>query len=118
MSKIHILNGEFSEHKPLQFAPGIKAGFMLTVHGESMIEAGISDGDIAVIDRSLEPHHNDIVVAFVNEEFTIKQLDLSHKEEGYILLRPANKRYQPIHIDAGDDFEVWGVVVYTIKPWN
>ena len=71
-----------------------------------------------MIDRSLEPHHNDIVVAFVNEEFTIKQLDLSHKEEGYILLRPANKRYQPIHIDAGDDFEVWGVVVWTIKNWR
>ena len=139
-----ILNSEFSERQALQFAPGIKAGFPSPaddyrhdtldfnrdfirhpeatfygrVDGDSMIEAGISDGDIAVIDRSLEPHHDDIVVAFVNEEFTIKQLDLSHKEEGYILLRPANRRYQPIHIDAGDDFEVWGVVVWTIKNWR
>lgn len=83
-----------------------------------MIEVGISNGDIAVIDRSVEAHDGDIVVAFVNEEFTIKFLDLSHKKDGYIELRPANKDFKPIRIDADDNFEVWGVVVWTIKNWH
>ena len=75
-------------------------------------------GDIAVIDRSLIPIDGDIIVAFVNGEFTIKYLDLRHKHEGYIELRPANPNYSPIHIDADDNFRVWGVVVWTIKQWR
>ena len=95
-----------------------EATFYGRVDGDSMIEAGICDGDLAIIDRSLEPSDGDIVVAYVNEEFTIKYLDLSHKEEGYIELRPANKNFKPIRIDADDDFEVWGVVVWTIRNWK
>ena len=83
-----------------------------------MIEAGICNGDIAVIDRSLEPADGDIIVAFVNGEFTIKYLDLSHMPEGYIELQPANPAYSPIRIDAEDNFRVWGVVVWTIKQWR
>ena len=83
-----------------------------------MIEAGICNGDIAVIDRSLEPADSDIIVAFVNGEFTITYLDLSHMSEGYIELRPANPAYSPIRIDAEDNFRVWGVVVWTIKQWR
>ena len=95
-----------------------EATFYGRVDGDSMIDAGISDGDIAVIDRSLEPQHGDIVVGYVNEEFTIKFLDLSHKSDGYIELKPANPKYKPIIIDIIDDFEVWGVVVWTIKNWK
>ena len=83
-----------------------------------MVDAGICDGDIAVIDRSVEPSDGDVVVGYVNEEFTIKFLDLKHKDEGFIELRPANKDYKPIRINADDDFEVWGVVVWTIKNWH
>ena len=83
-----------------------------------MIDASICDCDIAVIDRSIEPKDGDIVVAYVNEEFTIKYLDLTHKNEGYIELRPANKNYSPIRINADDDFEVWGVVLWTIKSMH
>ena len=83
-----------------------------------MIEAGICDGDIAVIERAVEPSNGDIVVGFINEEFTIKFLDLTHKDEGYIELRPANKKYSPIRIDSNDEFEVWGVVVWTIRNWK
>ena len=71
-----------------------------------------------MIDRSVEAQDGDVVVAFVNNEFTIKYLDLSHKEEGYIELRPANRDFQPIRIDDSDRFEVWGVVVWTIKNWK
>ncbi|MBO4498818.1 MAG: translesion error-prone DNA polymerase V autoproteolytic subunit [Bacteroidaceae bacterium] len=144
MSNIQIIDGEFGKRLKLHLAPSIKAGFPSPaddylhdsidfnrdliknpestfygrVDGDSMADAGILDGDIAVIDRSIEPADGDIVVGYVNEEFTIKYLDLSHKADGYIELRPANTRYKPIKIDDGDDFEVWGVVVWTIRNWH
>ena len=144
MAKIHIFNSEFHSSLKLQMAPAIKAGFPSPaedynretidfnrdlikhpaatfygrVDGDSMIDAGIDDGDIAVIDRAVEPENGDVIVAYVNEEFTIKFLDLTHKQEGYIQLLPANPRYKPIRINADDDFEVWGVVVWTIKSWK
>ena len=144
MANIQIIQGDFEKKLKLQFAPGIKAGFPSPaedyshetldfnrdlirnpeatfygkVEGDSMIEAGINDGDIAVIDRSLEPRDGDIVVGYINEEFTIKYLDFSHRNDGYIELRPANKDFKPIRIDEDDDFEVWGVVIWTIKNWR
>lgn len=144
MTEIKLIKGDFEKKLKLQFAPGIKAGFPspaedylhetldfnrdLILHpeatfygkveGDSMIDASICDGDIAVIDRAVEPQNGDVVVAYVNNEFTIKYIDLSHKDEGYIELRPANKDFKPIRIDADDDFEVWGVVVWTIKRWK
>lgn len=142
--KIELLKGDFAHRLALALAPTIKAGFPSPaddylhdsldfnrdliknpeatfygrVSGDSMIEASICDSDIAVIDRSLQPVDGDVIVAFVNGEFTIKYLDLKHKEEGYIELRPANANYQPIRIDADDNFRVWGVVVWTIKQWR
>ena len=144
MSDIKIIKGKFDKVLPLQLAPEIKAGFPSPaedylhetldfnhdlikhpeatfygrVYGDSMKDAGISEGDITVVDRSIEPQNGDIVVGYINGEFTIKFLDLTHKEDGYIELRPANKNYQPIRIDECDDFEVWGVVVWTIKKWH
>lgn len=144
MKNLTILNSEFSKELELQLAPSIKAGFPSPaedyrhdsldfnrdlirhpettfygrVDGDSMIDAGICDGDIAVIDRSVEPSDGDVIVGYVNEEFTIKFLDLKHKDDGFIELRPANKHYKPIRINADDDFEVWGVVVWTIKNWH
>ena len=143
MKSITLIDSEFSKELELQIAPELRAGFPspaeeylhdsldfnrdLIKHpestfygrviGDSMIDAGINDGDIAVIDKSREPHNGSIVVAYINNEFTIKYLDTTHKEEGYIELRPANAKYKPIRIDEGDDFEVWGVVEFTIKPW-
>lgn len=91
------------------------ATFYARVVGLSMIRAGIDEGDILVIDRSLEAQHNDIVVAFVNGEFTMKYLDLSQKNQNRILLRPANDDFPPIEISPYDDFTVWGVVTKVIK---
>lgn len=144
MAIIHILPSEFNQELELQLAYAIKAGFPSPaedyqhdtldfnrdlikhpeatfygrVDGDSMTDAGINDGDIAIIDRSVEADDGDVIVAFINNEFTIKYLDLSHKADGYIELRPANKEYKPIRIDDSDDFEVWGVVVWTIKCWK
>lgn len=144
IENIKLLKGEWLSRLSLALAPNIKAGFPSPaddylrdsldfnrdliknpeatfygrVSGDSMRDAGINEGDIAVIDRSLQPTDGDVIVAYVNEEFTIKYLDLTHKEEGYIELRPANPNYSPIRIDATDNFRVWGVVVWTIKQWK
>ena len=144
MSSVQIIQGDFEKKLKLHYAQAIKAGFPSPaedymrdsldfnrdliehpeatfygrVEGDSMMEANICDGDIAVIDRSVEPKNGDVIVAFVNNEFTIKYLDLTHRKEGYIELRPANRIFRPIRIDEDDNFEVWGVVVWTIKKWR
>lgn len=144
IENIKLLKGEWLSRLSLALAPNIKAGFPSPaddylrdsldfnrdliknpeatfygrVSGDSMRDAGINEGDIAVIDRSLQPTDGDVIVAYVNEEFTIKYLDLTHKAEGYIELRPANPDYSPIRIDSTDNFRVWGVVVWTIKQWK
>ena len=83
-----------------------------------MKDAGIFDGDRVIIDRAVEAHNGSIVVAFWNGEFTIKYLDLTHKSEGDIELRPANPDYPVFRIEAGDDFQVWGVVIHLIRTFE
>ena len=82
-----------------------------------MKDAVIFDGDRVIIDRAVTPQHGSIVVAFWNGEFTMKFLDLSHKHEGYIELKPANKDYPVFRVEAGDNFEVWGVVIHLIRSF-
>ncbi len=91
------------------------ATFYARVVGVSMIDAGIDEGDILVIDRALTPRQGDIVVAFINGEFTVKYIDLSQQDFGKILLKPANDKYEPITISDNDEFTVWGVVSKIIK---
>ena len=73
---------------------------------------------IAVIDRSIEAEHGDIVVSYIEGDFNVKLLDLTHKEDGYIELKSANPKAPNFRIDADDNFRVWGVVVFTIKKWK
>ena len=107
---IKILASEFTQDQPLQLAPGIKAGFPSPA--TDYLRDSLDDGDLTVIDHSLEPNNGDIIVAYINNEFTIKTLDLSHRSQGYIELLPANPTYKPIRITDTDSFMVWGVVVY------
>ena len=88
------------------------------VRGDSMINAGICDGDILVIDRSIEPHNGDVVVAYYDNKFTVKFFDNTHIDEGYINLVPANPSFETFRITADDDLTIWGVVQYTIKDWR
>ena len=144
MANIKIIQGDFAKELQLQLAPGIRAGFPSPaedylhdsldfnrdlirhpeatfygrVEGDSMIEAGISDGDIAVIDRSLEARDGDIVVGYINNEFTIKYLDLRHRKDGYIELRPANDDYPVFKVDDPESFEIWGVVIHQIRTFE
>jgi DNA polymerase V len=92
--------------------------YMFSVKGDSMSGAGIENGDKVVVDRSLSPAHDDIVVAVVNGEFTIKRL---FKRRGKIELHAENPAYAPITFAEGSELQVWGVVTgvvrrYTKKP--
>lgn len=96
-----------------------EASFYGDVDGDSMKDAGIFDGDRVIIDRAVEAHDGSIVVAWVGGEgFTMKYLDLTHKKDGYIELRPANPEFPVFRIEAGDDFEVWGVVIHLIRTFE
>lgn len=88
-----------------------EATFYVRVSGDSMINAAICDGDIIVIDRARKAEQNNIVLALLNEEFTVKRL---RKQGATILLIPENPVYEPIRITDEMDFQVWGVVTYCI----
>ncbi|MCH8569261.1 MAG: translesion error-prone DNA polymerase V autoproteolytic subunit [Balneolales bacterium] len=85
--------------------------FFVRVQGESMADAQIHTGDILIVDRSMEPIHNRIVVAILNGEFTVKRL---YKKDNELMLLPENDAFQPIVITPETDFEVWGVVSWII----
>lgn len=86
--------------------------FYARVSGDSMIEAGLDDGDLIVIDRSLDPENGKIAVCFIDGEFTVKTIK---KEENKIFLIPENKIYKPIEVEEGNELIIWGIVNYVIK---
>ena len=89
-----------------------EATFFARVSGQSMIDAGLSDNDLLVIDRSLSPAHNKIAVCFLDGEFTVKRLKVEKDE---VWLQPENKNYKPIKITEENDFVIWGIVTNVIK---
>ena len=88
------------------------ATFYGRVVGDSMIDAGVDEGDILVIDKSLEPQEGDMAVCFVDGEFTLKY---PRFHPGGLTLQPANNRYPSIEVGEDTDFKVWGIVTYVIK---
>ena len=82
--------------------------------GDSMVGCGIDDGDLLVIDKSLEAQDGDIVVAFLDGEFTLKivRFDSAHQ---CVWLIAANEEYPPIKVMEGNNFLIWGVLTYNIK---
>ena len=93
-----------------KFVQKSEASYFVRVRGESMIGLGILDGDICLVDRSEEITDGNIVVAFVNGGLTVKQIDFSTKDQGYLRLMPANSKFKPIIIDAYDQFILQGKV--------
>lgn len=92
-----------------------EATFFLRVEGDSMRDAGILDGDLLVVDRSLDPAHGNIVVAVVDGEFTVKQL---HRTRSGWILHAANPDFADIVMEEGRELQVWGVVRWAIhKVW-
>ncbi len=85
--------------------------FFLRVEGDSMINAGIQDGDLLVVDRSLDPQSGCIVVAAVDGAFTLKRLV---HDQGVLYLKADNPNYQPIDLRRYSDVHIWGVATYSI----
>lgn len=137
--KVEVHKIDVSSNMPLQFADeGIRAGFPSPaqdymeqaidlnkeivkhpastfygrVVGNSMSGEGIDDGDILVIDKSLELIDGDLAVCFINGEFTVKRVKL---EKDFAWLVPSNPDYQPIKVTKDDEFTIWGIVTYTVK---
>lgn len=100
------LNRELIRHR--------ETTFLARVSGNSLQEAGICDGDIVIIDKSLEAKNGDFVVAFIDGEFTLKEFRFDEAENCAWLI-PHNKAYEPIKVTQENDFLVWGVLTYTIK---
>ena len=139
--KLHIFSADTSTILNLDFVDcGIKAGFpspaqdyltdsidlnkelirrkettfLARVSGNSLMEAGINDGDLVVIDKSLEVKDGDFVVAFIDGEFTLKEFRRD-EENNCAWLIPHNKQFEPIKVTEENDFMIWGVLTYTIK---
>jgi DNA polymerase V len=89
------------------------ATFLVRVTGDSMIEAGIHSGDTLLVDRSLAPADQKIVIAVLNGELTVKRM---HYEQTQLYLMPANPDYPAIAIEEGMELQVWGVVTNVIHP--
>lgn len=87
--------------------------FYARVVGDSMEGEGIAEGDLLVIDKSVQPEHGDLAVCCLDGEFTLKRLRIV--APGRVWLMPSNPRYRPIEVTADNVFSVWGVVLYTIK---
>ena len=87
------------------------ATFFVKASGDSMIGAGIHDGDILVVDRSLEPRQSRIVIAAVDGQLTVKRLKKKGKK---IFLVPENKKFRSIELNENNDVKVWGVVTNVI----
>lgn len=101
------LNKELIEHPA--------ATFYGRVSGDSMIEEGIEEGDVLIIDRSLEPQNKDLTVCYVDDGFTLKRIIIDSDK---IWLKPANAMLDPILVTPDNQFCIWGVVTYVIKKYR
>ena len=101
------LNQELVKHPTSTFFGRVK--------GESMRDAGISDGDLVIIDKSLPPTNGRIAVCYLDGEFTMKRIKT---DKDCCWLLPANENFKPIKVTNENDFLIWGVVVHVIKSFD
>lgn len=88
------------------------ATFFARVKGESMVGEGVDDGDILVIDKSVDPYENCLAVCYLEGEFTLKRVKVDGDN---LLLIPANPKFKTIKVSRENDFYIWGIVRYLIK---
>ena len=100
-----------------EMTPHPETTFYARVEGDSMRDAGILDGDIVVVDRSLDPKNGDFIVAYIDGEYTIKEYQLDASGQ-YALLIPHNPDFQSIKVTDESNFNVWGVITYTIHKMH
>jgi DNA polymerase V len=90
------------------------ATFYGRVKGVSMKDAGINDGDLLVIDKSINPSNDKIAVCYIDGDFTVKRIKI---ENDCIWLIPENEIYRPIKVTSDNDFIIWGIVTHVIKAF-
>jgi DNA polymerase V len=88
--------------------------FFAKVKGHSMKNAGIYDGDLLVIDKSLEPQNNKIAICQIDGEFTVKRIKI---EKDVVWLIAENEDYKPIKVTPENEFMIWGIVIHSIKSF-
>ncbi len=98
------LNREFIKHPSTTFYGRVR--------GDSMINAGLSNGDLLIIDKSLEPSNGKIAVCFIDGEFTVKRVKI---EKNQLWLVAENQKYRPIEVTEDNEFMIWGIVTTVIK---
>lgn len=91
-----------------------EATFFVRAKGNSMVGAGIFDGDLLVVDKSLTPTPGDIIIAIVDGDLTVKRFEQRGKK---IILKPENPRFKEIELKDGQELQVWGVVTATVKKF-
>ncbi|MCF0205844.1 MAG: translesion error-prone DNA polymerase V autoproteolytic subunit [Bacteroidales bacterium] len=106
MNETIDLNRELIRHR--------ETTFYARVEGDSMKDAGIGDGDIVIIDKSLTAKNGDFVAAYIDGEFALKQFQKDDTNQ-CVWLIAANSNYPPIKVTAENNFIIWGVITYTIK---
>ena len=89
--------------------------FLMKTSGDSMTDVGINDGDILVVDRSIEAKNRDIVIAILEGNLTVKRL--LFKTNGLVVLKSENTAYKDIKIPESADLEIWGVVTSVIHQF-
>lgn len=88
------------------------ATFFARIKGKSMKDIGLQEGDILIIDRSLQPEDGKIAVCYLDGGFTVKRIKIMQDK---CWLMPENKEYKPILVSKENEFIVWGIVTYIIK---
>ena len=89
--------------------------FYFKVDGYSMVDAGMEDGDILIVDKSLTPYHGCKAICYIDGEFTVKLVEMGANEIRLVPMNSSNPKYKTIVISKDDEFAVWGIVTYVIK---
>ena len=97
-----------------EFIKNRDSTYFAKVKGHSMKNAGINDGDLLIIDKSLEPQNNKIAVCQIDGEFTVKRIKI---EENIVWLIAENEDYKPIKVTPENDFMIWGIVIHSVKSF-
>ena len=103
LAQMQMINEQLIKNKP--------ATFFMRVNSDAMIDTGIHNGDVVIVDRSLEAKNAKVVIAILDGEMLIRRLEIN---EGKKRLLPATKKLSPIEVNNSNDFSIWGVVTYVI----
>lgn len=117
-TEIKLIDYDGDEEKYFNFnaevLPHPTSTFYVRAKGQSMRDVGIFDGDILIVDKSLEPDHGTVIIAMIDNEFTVKRFEMIGNRP---YLVAANPDYPPIPL-VSREFQVWGIVTHAVHSFN